>query len=210
MEPRTLAILKGFTFGLFTFIIFFLIPYFLYNFFLGFLRDVLIIYFFGPPIFQALLSTYSRPGYTFININFGLIILLGLPLSAAVFFRGFYKSETVGHGLSALASVIIFGVSFLVGYGSLGTITFSYFMNMPIYSIDWLTMTIVKSYLSYTAPFVIDIQGIINIAVAAILLTGLIHVVETGIGISNHDYWRYWSEEEKKKEQPKIEGSLDT
>lgn len=209
MEPRTWALIKGFTAGLVAFIFFFFIPFFLYNFIMGFLRDVLILYFFGPPEFQTLLSTYSPPVYALININFGQIILLGLPLSVTAFLRAFYKSETVGHGLSALAFTIILGISLLIGYGSLGIITFFYYMKIPIYTFDYGTGTIITTYLNYTSPFVIDVQGIINIAIAAILLSGLIYLVETGAGISNRDYWRYWSEEEK-KEQPKTEDSFDT
>ncbi|MGQ9720431.1 MAG: hypothetical protein ACUVXA_03820 [Candidatus Jordarchaeum sp.] len=209
MEPRTWALIKGFALGLVAFIFFFLIPFFLYNFIMGFLRDVLILYFFGPPEFQTLLSIYSPPVSTFININFGLIILLGLPLSVMAFLRAFYKSETVGHGLSALAFTAILGIFLLIGYGSLGIITFFYYMKIPIYTFDYGTGTIITTYLNYTSPFVIDVQGIINIVVAVILLSGLIYLVETGIGISNRDYWRYWSIREK-KEPPRPEDTFDT
>nr|MDO8081104.1 hypothetical protein [Candidatus Freyarchaeota archaeon] len=199
LEPVTKAILKGFIFALVAFIVYFFIPFFIYNLVLGFFMDAAILYFgiylFGPPeaqFFTSLLLSYS-PGLPLLNINFGTVILLGLPVSVAAFFLGFFKSETVGHGLSGLATQIFFGIWFLLGVGTLGVTSFFQNASIPLrYVLTPSFPYISPVYLNYTAPWILNIQGIINLGAAIILLVGLIYLVDLGIGINNNDYWRYW------------------
>jgi hypothetical protein len=201
LEPLTKAVLIGLVCGIVAFIIFFFVPLFVYNFVLGLLRDISIlyssIYLFGPPEFQSYLSLLLSlaPGVPFVNINLSsTLILLGLPISVAAFFLGFFKGETVGHGLSGLAMQLFIGTWFLLGIGSLGTIAFFQNASIPLrYTFIPYFPYISTVYLNYTAPWIFNLQGIINLGTAIILLGGFIYLVELGIGMGNNDYWRYWA-----------------
>ena len=191
MEPRTVAVIKGFVFAFVAFVFYFLIPYTLYNFFIGVFRDIFILYNLVPEV-QTLVSSLASHGFPVININFGLIILLGIPISISAFFLGFFKGETVGHGLGGLTTQILFGVWFLLGLGTLGTMVFFLYMSIPIISMAPPPQYVLISYLNYTSPWIFDIQGIINLFALIIFLSALIYLVEIGIGVNNKDYWRYW------------------
>ncbi|WXG41754.1 MAG: hypothetical protein WED07_13490 [Candidatus Freyarchaeum deiterrae] len=193
MEPRTKAILRGLILGIIVFMILMIVPLLIYNFATGLIRDVFILYTFGPPQYQNWISSLSAPALPLVYINFGTIYLLGLPISLAVFFWGLFKSETVGRALSGLTLVLLGALWFLVGFGSLGVTTTLLFSQIPLIAIDPTAIPpIVITYLSYTAPLIVNIQGVINLVIVIILLNGLVYVVEFGIGAKNKDYWRYW------------------
>lgn len=201
LEPLTKATIIGLIFGTGAFIAFFLFPVFAYNFIFGVLRDISIIYsfmsLFGPPefaSFQSLLLS-QIPGYPIANVNFSpTLLLLGLPVSVAAFFVGFFKGRTVGHGLGSLAFTLLLGAWFLLGLGNLGIIVFLQNASVPLRYILTTSFPYIEPvYLNYTAPWIFNIQGIINLITLTILLTSIVWLVEIGIGISNNDYWRYWS-----------------
>jgi hypothetical protein len=194
LEPRTKAIARGLIVGIFTFLVLFLIPLLVYNFALGLVRQVFILYTFGPPQYQTWISSLQAPGLPLVYINIGSILLLGLPISVAVFFWAFFKNETVGRGLSGILIEIFAAMWFLLGFGTLGVTTTLLFMQIPLLTVNPAVSppTIAITYLSYTAPLIINIQGILNLVLVIIALMGLVYVVELGIGLKNRDYWRYW------------------
>ncbi|MFB0562012.1 MAG: hypothetical protein ACETWM_12485 [Candidatus Lokiarchaeia archaeon] len=192
LEDRTKSVLKGLIFSFLAFIFYFFIPYFLYNFAMGILRDVFILYVIAPPSYHTFLYAISPPVFTFMNLNFGSLILLGLPISVAAFFTGVFKSETVGHALARLALLFFFAVWFLLGVGTLGITTFYMYMQLPVISLLPVSPYVEQITIYYISPWIFDIQGILNISLAVILLSGLIYLAELGIGISSKDYWRYW------------------
>jgi hypothetical protein len=192
LEDRTKAVLKGILYGFVAFIFYYFVPYFLYNFSMGVLRDVFILYLLAPPSYHTFLSSISPPIFTFMNIDFGSLVILGLPISVAAFFTGVFKGETVGHALSRLAMLFFFAVWFLLGVGQLGITSFYIWLELPLISLLPVSPYVEQIVVNYISPWIFDIQGILNISLAAILLSGLIYLAELGIGISNRDYWRYY------------------
>lgn len=199
LEPLTKAIIRGLALGFLVSLFYFFIPFSIYNFVLGVVRDVSIIYtalyLFGPPETLTLVSLlYSYiPGLPVININIATLILLGLPISVATFFWGFFKGDTVGRGISGIAIVLLFVIWILVGIGSLSVTLVFYKVSIPQFVLIATPPFYEINYLNYMVPEIFVIRDIINFAVVIILLFGLVYLVDLGVGIHNKDYWRYWS-----------------
>ncbi|MHA1607076.1 MAG: hypothetical protein ACTSWP_05990 [Candidatus Freyarchaeota archaeon] len=113
---------------------------------------------------------------TFYPFNPVPVVLLGIPAAGTLFLLGFFKGESVGHGIAGMLRSLVTAAWVASAFPGV------FYVYLPLQLMEIVNVIVFT---------VLDVKGLIMLTAYVIAATALIYLVEVYIGVRNKQYWVY-------------------